>query len=131
MVFPAGHSTVHSRMFRKSLELISSSLRRNIYGLSLDNAGISVSQIASFRPDPDPLFDLRYSCTYWLDHFLESKSRSAEIKESTEGAAISEFLKKHLLHWLESLGLIGEVRHGILALKKLAHRKQVCGFKRY
>jgi hypothetical protein len=130
-VFPAGHSRVHSRMFRRSLEVISSNLRRNIYGLSLENPGISVSQIASFRPDPDPLFDLRYSCTYWLDHFFEIESRSTDMKEPTEGATISHFLEKHLLHWLESLGLIGEVRHGILALKRLAHRKQVCGVKNY
>ncbi|KAL2782847.1 hypothetical protein BJX66DRAFT_345468 [Aspergillus keveii] len=118
-------SVVHHQMYNHSLEALSATLHRDIY--CLKNPGVRASEIAALRPDPDPLFDLRYSCTYWLDHFIESESRSADIKESTEEAAISDFLKKHLLHWLESLGLIGEVRHGILTLKKLAHRKQVQG----
>jgi hypothetical protein len=122
-------SVIHHEMYSQSLEVLSAKLHRDVY--CLENPGVRASEIAALRPDPDPLFDLRYSCTYWLDHFLEIQFRSADIMESTERAAISEFLKKHLLHWLESLGLIGEVQHGILALKKLAHHKQVCGVEKY
>jgi hypothetical protein len=55
-----------------------------------------------------------------LDHFIDSKS--PERPESSDNQ-ISVFLKQHLLHWLESLGLIGELRHGILGLKKLSARQ--------
>ncbi|GAM33433.1 hypothetical protein TCE0_004r00321 [Talaromyces pinophilus] len=119
-IFPSEPSTIHHRIFRESLQNLSARLHRNIYCLSLDNPGISVSEIASFRPDPDPLLDLRYSCTYWLDHLSEAISVSADQLNAT-----LDFFRKHLLHWLESLSLIGEIRHGILSLKNLAHQHQL------
>jgi hypothetical protein len=114
-IFPSGPSAIHHRIFRESLQNLSAKLRRNIY--SIDNPGAPVSEIANPQPQSDPLFDLRYSCTYWLDHFINS--RSLERTDSSDDQ-ISDFLKQHLLHWLESLGLIGELRHGILSLKKLS-----------
>ncbi|KAL4748726.1 hypothetical protein BDW72DRAFT_147964 [Aspergillus terricola var. indicus] len=114
-IFPYGPFAIHHRIFRESLQSLSAKLRRNIY--SINNPGAPVSEIANFRPQPDPLFNLRYSCMYWLDHFINSKS--LERPESADNQ-ISEFFKQHLLHWLESLGLIGELRHGILSLRKLA-----------
>ncbi|KAL4900389.1 hypothetical protein BDW74DRAFT_170798 [Aspergillus multicolor] len=113
-VFPYGPSAIHHRIFRESLQSLSAKLRRNIY--NINNPGAPVSEIAKLSPQPDPLFDLRYSCIYWLDHFINSKS--LERPESAHNQ-ISDFFKQHLLHWLESLGLIGELRHGILSLRKL------------
>ncbi|KAL3443437.1 hypothetical protein BJX65DRAFT_320640 [Aspergillus insuetus] len=86
----SGQSVIHARMFRQSLEDLSKNLRRNIYGLSLDN------------PNPDPLFNLRYSCTCWLDHFLEANITSANMTVVTEN-----------------------VPHGIFALRRLVHQQQV------
>ncbi|KAL2782885.1 WD40-repeat-containing domain protein [Aspergillus keveii] len=118
-IFPSEPSAIHYRIFRESLQALSAKLRRNIYNLKLDNPGISVSEIAPFRPNPDPLLDLRYSCTYWLDHLLEVLPTSADQLDP-----ILDFLREHLLHWLESLSLVSEMRHGILALKKLVHQQQ-------
>ncbi|KAL4745554.1 hypothetical protein BDW72DRAFT_52920 [Aspergillus terricola var. indicus] len=114
-IFPSGSSAIHHRIFCESLQSLSAKLQRNVY--SINNPGAPASEIANLRPQPDPLFDLRYSCKYWLDHFINS--RSLERPESADNQ-ISDFFKQHLLHWLESLGLIGELRHGILGLRKLA-----------
>ncbi|KAL4744307.1 hypothetical protein BDW72DRAFT_188824 [Aspergillus terricola var. indicus] len=122
-IFPSEPSAIHHRIFRESLQNLSAKLQRNMYNLDLDNPGVLVSEIATSRPDPDPLLDLRYSCTYWLDHLLEAISISADQLHS-----IFDFFRKHLLHWLESLSLIGEMRHGILVLRKLVQQQQVCGF---
>ncbi|KAL4923044.1 uncharacterized protein BDV17DRAFT_25494 [Aspergillus undulatus] len=116
-IFPSGPSAIHHRIFRESLQNLSAKLRYNIY--NLDNPGAPVSEIATLRPCPDPLFDLRYSCTYWLDHFINSTP--PEKPEASE-YQISKFFEHHLLHWLESLGLIRELQHGILSLKKLSAR---------
>jgi WD40 repeat protein len=116
-IFPLGPSTMHHRIFRASLQNLSGKLRRNIY--NLDNPGTPVSEIATLRPYPDPLFDLRYSCTYWLEHFLDSTPPKWPESLSNQ---MSDFFKQNLLHWLESLGLIGELRNGILSLKKLSAR---------
>ncbi|KAL4923402.1 WD40 repeat domain-containing protein [Aspergillus undulatus] len=114
-VFPYGPSAIHHRIFRESLQSLSAKLRRNIY--SINNPGATISEIVTLQPQPDPLSNMQYSCIYWLDHFINS--RSLERPESADDQ-ISDFFKKHLLHWLESLGLIGELRHGILSLRKLA-----------
>ncbi|KAL2819381.1 hypothetical protein BJX63DRAFT_381888 [Aspergillus granulosus] len=116
------HSAIHYKMYSQSLRALSENLRRNIYELS--DPGISSSKIAALSPDPDPLFDLRYCCMYWLNHFLEMDPASAKEQE------IHFFFKEHLLHWLESLSLMGEVRHGILTLKKLVHLQQIREIKR-
>jgi hypothetical protein len=127
-VFPAGHYPVHHRIYQESLQNLSTRLRRNIY--ELEDPAISASEIATPPPDRDPLIDLRYSCTYWLDHFLEATSTSVSENISKEYKVASDFFKEHLLHWLESLSLIGEVRHGILALRNLVQQQQVvCGFQ--
>ncbi|KAL4748253.1 hypothetical protein BDW72DRAFT_156673 [Aspergillus terricola var. indicus] len=124
-IFPSGASAIHHRIFRESLQSLSAELRRNIYNLA--DPGVSASEIATLRPDPDPLFDLRYSCTYWLDHYLGAFPTTAEKIDSEGNKAMSDFFRKHLLHWLEGLSLIGEVRHGISALKRLVHQQQKQG----
>jgi hypothetical protein len=109
------HSEIHHQMYSQSREALSNKLKRDIY--YLNNPGLLVPEIAAHRPDPDPLFDLRYSCTYWLDHFL--KLRPLGLPEALD-CQVSGFFERHLLHWLESLGLTGELRHGIISLKKLS-----------
>jgi hypothetical protein len=124
--FPAKHFAMHHRIYQESLQNLSTRLRRNIY--ELEDPAISVSKIIKPASDRDPLIDLRYSCMYWLDHFLEATSASSSENVSKAYKMASDFFKKHLLHWLESLSLIGGVHHGILALKKLVHQQQVRGF---
>jgi WD40 repeat protein len=114
-IFPSGPPAIHYRIFSESLKNLSVKLRRNIY--NFDNPGAPASEIVTHQSHPGPLFDLRYSCTYWLDHFISSMS--LERPESLDDQ-ISNFFKRHFLHWLESLSLIGKLRHGILTLQKLS-----------
>ncbi|KAH8430992.1 uncharacterized protein LDX57_008653 [Aspergillus melleus] len=121
-VFPSRPSTIHHRIVRESLHSLSDKLRRDIYNLG--DPAVSASEIASPPPDRDPLIDLRYSCTYWIDHFIEDILTSDTVSISKDYEVASDFFRKHLLHWLESLSLINEMRHGILALKKLVRLQQ-------
>ncbi|RAL03535.1 uncharacterized protein BO80DRAFT_453197 [Aspergillus ibericus CBS 121593] len=125
-IFPSGFPAAHRRMFMQSLRALSTSLRRNIYGLNLDKPDITASEIATCQRDGDydPLVHLRYSCVYWLDHYLEAISESTNKTEPPGTEHICHFFRKHLLHWLESLGLIGEIQHGILSLKRVTRRHQ-------
>jgi hypothetical protein len=122
-IFPIGRSKIHYHIFNQSLQTLSTNLRRNIYNIR--DAGATISDIAAVRPNPDPLTGLRYSCTYWLDHFLMVDLNFHSNAETTENGVISVFFTKHLLHWLESLSLIGEVPHGISLLRKLVYQEQV------
>ncbi|KAL3488608.1 hypothetical protein BJX62DRAFT_239831, partial [Aspergillus germanicus] len=116
-IFPYGSSAIHERIFRESLQSLSTKLRRDIYDLA--DPGVPASKIAIPPPEHDPLLELRYSCTYLVDHFIDSgfPERSASLDDQ-----LSTFFSQHLLHWLESLSLIYELRHGILSLKNLFAR---------
>jgi hypothetical protein len=51
----------------------------------------------------------RYACCFWHMHLHLS-----EMQPSTElVSALKEFLSNHILHWIELLGLIGQVEHAI------------------
>jgi hypothetical protein len=47
-------------------------------------------------------------------------------KELSDEGAIFAFLKEHFLLWLESLSLIHKLSDGILLIRKLLHKLQVC-----
>lgn len=118
-VFPSGSGDVHLAIFSHSIQAMDATLRNNIYGLSyFDNFiddGISI-------PDPDPLNPIRYSCIHWVDHFCEGNV----IKISTgyhdtveDDGPLDSFVRKHLLHWLESLSLLRHVSDGVVSITKL------------
>ncbi|KAI1669675.1 G-beta repeat [Pyrenophora tritici-repentis] len=46
--------------------------------------------------------DLQYACRYWVDHLKQSQQPI--VDEDTTHL----FLQKHLLHWLETMSLMGE-----------------------
>ena len=60
-IFPSGMQEVHYTIFSRSLQTMSRTLRRDIYGLHAP--GFPVNQIN--KPKPDPLAQVRYSCIYW------------------------------------------------------------------
>ena len=122
-IFPAGHRRIHYDMFSRSLDALSKTLRRDIY--NLQDPGSMVKNVPD--PDPDPLGLIRYSCVFWVDHLCKADDRSLDhSKELSDDGAIFAFLREHFLHWLESLGHINKLSDGILSIRKLLHKVQVC-----
>ena len=77
--------------------------------------------------DPDPLGSIRYSCVFWVNHLCEADDQSLHVrKELPDEGAILTFLRKHFLHWLESLSLIYKLSNGVLSIRKLLHKVWVC-----
>jgi hypothetical protein len=108
-------------MFSWSLDALSKTLRRNIYNLQ-DPGGV-VKDV----PDPDPLASIRYSCVFWVDHLCKADDKSLDRKNKlSDDGAVFAFVKEHYLHWLESLSLIDKLSNGVLSIKKLLHKVQVC-----
>ncbi|KAK6516326.1 hypothetical protein TWF506_006235 [Arthrobotrys conoides] len=95
----------HRMIFSRSLEVLSSTLRRDIYNLK--EPGFLAENIHT--PDQDPLISIRYSVVYWIDHFNHTNADHRSGDEET----IHIFLKKHFLHWLEALSLIGKFSEGV------------------
>lgn len=116
-IFPSGIAHQHHAAVSRSLDVLSGTLRRDIYDLR--SPGYLIEEVVT--PDPDPLASVRYSCVFWVDHL--SDSRLTQRKEYDEvlwdGGAIHKFLQKSYLYWLEGLGLLKSISDGVKAVQKL------------
>jgi hypothetical protein len=119
-LFPSGVKEVHYTIFSRSLQIMSRTLRPDIY--SLRTAGISIDQVKP--PDPDPLAAVRYSCLYWVDHLVDSNTRGNN-RDLEDGGSVENFLFQSYLYWLEALSLIGSLSNGIVTIRKLENWLQV------
>lgn len=66
-IFPFGIKIEHYSVVSRSIQVMSDTLRRNIYGLPFP--GFPIDQVE--RPKPDPLAAVRYSSMYWIDHLCD------------------------------------------------------------
>jgi hypothetical protein len=122
IVFPTGTALIHYDMFSRSLNIISESLRYNI--CNLQDFG---SKSNEPKPDLHRLDPLRYSCVFWYKHLCKGDSKSSDYEhELSDNGAILKFFNTHFLHWLEALSLIHQLSDGILIIRELLHKGQVC-----
>jgi hypothetical protein len=114
---------LHFDVFLRSLELMSTTLKRDIYNLV--EPGFAVEAVK--LPVPDPLAAVRYSCIHWVDHLHDYvlDSRKIHDKSLQDDNIVHLFLKDHYLHWLEALSLCQSVSAGVLAMNKLKTLVQV------
>jgi hypothetical protein len=58
--------------------------------------------------------ELRYACKYWHIHVCSSTTATSSLTESLE-----VFCTTHLLHWIELLSLLGEIRSALASFRPL------------
>jgi hypothetical protein len=121
-VFPDGAEDVHRLVFSKSLTILSGILHRDMYGLKA--LGSSIEDVEP--PNSDPLAASRYPCIYWIDHLCDSRPTSwTEGVRDVQVSAVSVFLQKKYLYWLEGLSLCKSVGRGVVSMTKLWSLVQV------
>ncbi|EGR50114.1 uncharacterized protein TRIREDRAFT_58814, partial [Trichoderma reesei QM6a] len=118
--FATGMIEARCHMVRRSIQLLSQSLKRDIYQLS----DLSIHVHAVEAPTPEPLAAVGYSCVFWVDHFADLVD--GEYNETTGGYAndalvpyIKTFIGTKYLYWLEALSLLRRVPEGVIAMRKL------------
>ncbi|KAF2205561.1 NACHT-domain-containing protein [Delitschia confertaspora ATCC 74209] len=116
-IFPSGTRDVHKSISRKTLQIMSQTLSRDMY--SLNAFGYPIEKVK--QPDPDPLAAIRYSCIYWVDHLCTwnpdpSTDESVDLQDT---GAIGSFLRKQYLYWLEALSLCKSLPKGVVSMAKL------------
>ncbi|EMD92741.1 hypothetical protein COCC4DRAFT_197430 [Bipolaris maydis ATCC 48331] len=116
-IFPAGQEAVHQAIFARSLQVMSTTLQKDMYGLRA--IGTLIEDVK--KPKPDPLAAISYSCIYWIDHLCESKpiASAPDPEHLRDGGLVDRFLRKTFLYWLESLSLCKSISHGIVSMNKL------------
>jgi hypothetical protein len=113
-IFVINPTRAHAELFTKCLETMQRDLKRDICELGRPSA------LASDKAPGDlekylPRFT-QYACRFWVDHARKSENQSEN--QLLEGV-ISSFLKLHFLHWLEALGLMGEISAGLAMVRTL------------
>jgi len=116
-IFPSGIGEAHCIIFLRSLQLMSKTLRRDMYNLC--TLGYPIEQVK--QPDPDPLAAIRYSCIHWANHLYDWNSNHfANHRVDLEHRGIIDmFIRKKYLYWLEALSLCRSMSEGVLSMAKL------------
>ncbi|KAH7012389.1 vegetative incompatibility protein HET-E-1 [Macrophomina phaseolina] len=116
-VFPYGSAEAHRIVFLRSLNLLSNTLRRDIYDLRA--FGYPAEEVE--QPDPDPLATSRYSCVYWVNHLYDSRPNSSASYAATlqDGGIVDLFLREKYLYWLEALSLCRSMPKGVASMAQL------------
>lgn len=84
-----------------------------VKALGTRRAAVSKTKIAEHLPE-----EVAYACSYWIQHVVKS---GEHIKDDCE---VHQFLKKHLLHWIEALSWLGktsDVIHSLRALQSIVN----------
>ena len=76
-------------------------LKRNI--CSLSSFGTLRTEISPLAIQANLPAEFQYACRYWVSHLQQG-----HVKLEDQGQ-IRQFLKKHFLHWLEAIGIMGIV----------------------
>lgn len=116
-IFPLGQGEIHRAVFAKSLQVMSATLRRDIY--SLYEPGYLIEQVETLQPDP--LASSRYSCIYWVDHLCNGNPVSSAVHSNDlqDGGSVDMFLRQKYLYWLEALSLCKSMSNGVVSMAKL------------
>jgi len=93
-------------------------LKRDIYGMDLDNAsggntqaGLNNAANRRYKREESLSGALRYSCRYWAKHLSLARSTENILRD------LEKFGGKLILYWIEALSLAGDLDSAIPSLQ--------------
>lgn len=112
----------HEQLAAQYLRLLSTgnTLKRDI--CDLRQLGTSRADIKQQTIDASLPPEVQYACQYWVYHWKESEHKIQD------GDLVDCFLTRHLLHWLEVLGLLGRISESISMIGDLLRLLNVISF---
>ncbi|OHF04036.1 pfs domain-containing protein [Colletotrichum orchidophilum] len=118
-VFRVDWRGCHRRLGLASLELLHTRepLRENCCGIS---PGTERKDIPAHLIDNRFPSHVRYACIHWVGHLTEAQY---ELRASDH---VHEFLKTHLLHWIEALTILGEAAISTELAEALSNLPKTC-----
>lgn len=98
----------HKRLLINCLRLMSATLKENI--CNLDNPGILLTEVKQSDIWHSVTPEVQYACLYWVQHLHRSSMMIYD------GDQVDDFVRQHLLHWLEVLSWMGRAAESIQAV---------------
>lgn len=103
--------SLHDSMLADCFRVMNKHLRENI--CNLESPGATVTVIDAGSRDDRLSAELRYACQSWLLHVQQAKTLVCDDDQT------HNFLRHHLLHWLEAISLMGKTAEAIDGLEHL------------
>jgi len=103
--------TVHLLMARNCVKVMEDSLKQDICGFK--SPSVLASSMAKDRLNVYLQEEVQYACIYWVQHLEKG------LAKVQPGSEFVNFVKVHLLHWIEALGWIGRLDSAIGTLVTL------------
>lgn len=109
--FRVDEKQVHRMLADHCIQLMSKSLRQDICGV--DSPGLLATEVESSRVEQYLPSEVQYACLYWVEHLQKG---STQLQDNDQ---VHQFLRLHLLQWLEALGWMQRIPDGIYAITSL------------
>ncbi|KAM3561797.1 hypothetical protein ARSEF4850_003030 [Beauveria asiatica] len=101
----------HYEIATKCITCLGLYLKKDICNLGMP--GKSRREVNAKNFDESLPAHMRYACKYWVSHMAQSNERIQD------GDVIHQFLRRHFLHWLEALSLMGIISESITMIQTL------------
>lgn len=110
-IFSGGVAEEHYEIVRRSLHVMSDTLRVDICGLQ--KPGVLASE-ASDKINNSDLVRIVYACCHWANHLADYLARSDHVQidcidDLSDNGRVHMFVQKYLLHWLEAMSLLNKM----------------------
>ncbi|KAF4455182.1 vegetative incompatibility het-e-1 [Fusarium albosuccineum] len=102
-------SEIHGMLAERCMSRLDEGLRKNLCNVPL---AIHADEVCKDTITASLPVDLQYACVYWAYHLAQSKRTLVEVM-------VNSLLKKHLLHWIEALSLLGKMPEGEAVIRQL------------
>jgi hypothetical protein len=115
--FWVNEEETHIALITASLRIMNEALKMDICQQGTPGvlvSDLSEAQIQHFLPP-----ELQYACLYWTSHCKRSDQKLLD------GGVVHNFLRKHMLHWLEAMSWIGKTSEAIEAMASLESLTEV------
>lgn len=104
----------HTKLAVRCLELMSSYLKRDIFGLRMP--GILLTEIKLEQVQQPIPAEIQYACVHWVHHLQRGCLDSPDFPLFE---AVYTFLTQSLLYWLEALSLMRNMTSAVTAMRNL------------
>ena len=115
--FQVDEKEAHQTLADHCIQLMSKFLKQDV--CRQEAPGTLVADVESIRVDECLPPEVQYACLYWIQHLRNSNTQFCDEDR------VHQFLRVHLLHWLEALSWIRKTSEGICAILSLEAQIQV------
>lgn len=99
----------HATLAKDCLKVMYSVLKENV--CNQEKPGVPLSNRDYVQQYLPP--EAQYACLYWISHSIKSGQRLRDNEE------VDQFLRKHILNWIEAIGWLRKTSNAIHSLRSL------------